>query len=839
MDQLTKTAPDESATPRFDFLAGGGEIGELLRNGNSANSPLGSPSEWSPSLKTLMATVLPVKAQIVLFWGPQYVALYNDAYAPSIGDKHPQALGRPAIENWAELWDDLEPLLRGVRETGETFAAKDRPFYIKRHGRGETVYFDVSYSAVREMDGSVGGVLCVVNETTQKVQFERRQAFLVELGQALPSITDPDKVEALVLRKLAAELNASRVFFAENLGDGKAFSAHRSYPPEPAGNAASHRYTSAQADVLLSGQPLLHQAYPGKPATLHVPVLCHGTLDAVLVIEHEPTHVFSNCEAHLAEETAKLAWEWINHARAEEALRVSSAQLSAMFDQASAGIAVCDDWTLTQVNDRYCEIVGRSREELLGQNLYDVGQSGETSKVASACERRLRRGQQFEGTSRYRQPDGTTVWVQNHVTPLLDGQRNITGTICVCVDISERMRAEAELRALNESLEDRVASMVAQREAAVAQLHEVHKMELVSQLTGGFAHDFNNLLTPIMASLELIRRRLPDERSNKLVDGALQAADRARILVARLLTFARRQKLKPQAVALGTLISDMRDLIQRSLGPMIEVVIDIPDDMPAVLIDPHQLELAILNLAVNARDAMVDGGRLKIVAQPNEQEDGAVNSLGGGQYVHLMVVDSGSGMDEETLHRCVEPFYSTKGVGKGTGLGLPMVQGLLVQSGGSFDIASEVGHGTRVSLWLPTTDAPAASDNNDIEEAVPRAPRPAHILLVDDENLARETTSLQLHDLGYEVTEANSAAAALNLVDAGLKPDVLVTDHIMANKPGVQLAQELRHRMPDLHVLIITGDANLTPLQIGNFEVLAKPFRRRDIAAHLAQLVSP
>ncbi|KIQ06072.1 MULTISPECIES: PAS domain-containing protein [Pseudomonas] len=839
MDQLTKTAPRDSAIERFDFLASGGKIGELLQSGNGMNSPLGSPAQWSPSLKTLMATVLPVKAQIALLWGPDYIALYNDAYAPTIGDKHPRALGRPAVESWTELWDDLEPLLHGVRETGETFAAKDRPFYIERHGRGETVYFDVSYSAVREADGSVGGVLCIVSETTERVQFERRQTFLLELGQALPSINDPDSVEALVLRRLTDELKASRVSFAQNQGDGTTFAVKQRYPTQHDGASGGEHYEASEIDLLRSGQPLLRPGDENQQAALHVPVVLHHALEAVLVIEHEYGHGCTDHEAQLAEETAKLAWAWITRAQAEAALRASSAQLSAMFDQASAGIAVCDDaWALVRVNDRYCEIVGRSREELLGQGLYDLGQPGETSRVASACERSLRRGQQFESTRPHNRPDGTTVWTQNHITPLLDEQRHVTGTICVCVDISERMRAEAELRALNEGLEDHVADMVAQREAAIAQLHEAHKMELVGQLTGGFAHDFNNLLTPIMASLELIRRRVPDERASKLVDGALQAADRARILVERLLTFARRQTLKPQAVSLATVIGEMRDLIQRSLGPTTEVCIDIPAEMPTVFIDPHQLELAILNLTVNARDAMLDGGRLKITAELDALADGTVESLSAGQYVHLRVEDSGSGMDEETLRRCIEPFYSTKDVGKGTGLGLPMVQGLLVQSGGGFDIVSQVGQGTRVSLWLPIADTPATRDTSSTEEDAPRAPRPTHVLLVDDENLVRDTTSLHLHDLGYEVTETCSAAAALKLIEGGLKPDVLVTDHVMANKTGAQLAQELRQSMPDLPVLIITGYASLTPTQISDFEVLAKPFRRRDIAIRLAQLVN-
>ncbi|WP_425272926.1 PAS domain-containing protein [Phytopseudomonas punonensis] len=835
---MTKPATDPAATERLGFLANGGKIGELLRSLDGNTSPLGAPSDWSPSLKTLMSTVLPVKAQIVLFWGPEYVALYNDAYAPTIGNKHPRALGRPAVENWFELWEDLEPLLRGVRETGETFAAKDRPFYIERHGRGEAVYFDVSYSAVPEADGSVGGILCVVNETTERVQFERRQAFLLELGQALPSITEPDQVEALVLRRLAEELNAPRVFFAENLD------ANLSPALQQSGAQATplQRYNAEQNALLLAGRPLIEQGTENSPAVaaLHAPVVRHGALDAVLVIEHDSDYEFSDFEVQLAQETAKLAWAWITHARAEVALRLSSTQLSAMFDQAGAGIAVCDaGMNLVRVNDHYCEIVGRSREQLIGQSLYELAESGESASVASACEYSLRNGRPFENTRCHSRPDGSVVWVQNHVTPLLDDQQRVAGTICVCVDISERVRAEVELRELNESLEDRVATMVAQREAAVAQLHEAHKMEMVGQLTGGIAHDFNNLLTPIMSSLELIRRRLPDERCAKLADGALQAADRARILVGRLLTFARRQTLKPQPVALCTLIRNMRDLIQRSLGPMIEVVIEIPERMPTVFIDPHQLELAVLNLAVNARDAMGESGRLRIVAELNELTGNDCPGLGAGQYARLVVSDSGCGMDDETLRRCAEPFYSTKGVGKGTGLGLSMVQGLLVQSGGGFAIDSTPGKGTRVSLWLPTTDAPVACENPEFDEEVPRAPRPTHILLVDDETLVRDTTSLQLHELGYEVTEVDCAAAALKLIDEGLRPDALVTDHIMENKTGAQLAQELRQRMPDLPVLIITGYANLTPSQISSFEVLAKPFRRRDLADRLAQLLSP
>ncbi|WJN61768.1 ATP-binding protein [Pseudomonas sp. SO81] len=417
-------------------------------------------------------------------------------------------------------------------------------------------------------------------------------------------------------------------------------------------------------------------------------------------------------------------------------------------------------------------------------------------------------------------------------------ERTLVGEVTQrCWAHIERARAEVKLRELNESLEERVALMVAEREATVAEHHEMRKMETIGQLTGGIAHDFNNLLTPIMGTLDLVRRRLDDQRSRELVDCALQASDRARTLVGRLLTFARRQTLKPRAVALDALVSDMRDLIVRSLGPMIEVAIDIPSQLPAVIVDPHQLELAILNLAVNARDAMDDGGRLEISATLDDVPSAAVRGLSAGRYARLTISDNGSGMSAETLKRCVDPFFSTKGIGKGTGLGLSMVQGLAAQSGGGLGIESEVGVGTRVSMWLPITASQAASEGDESADA-PQAPRPTRVLLVDDEDMVRQTVTMQLQDLGYQVTGAASAATALRLIDDGLAPDVLVTDHIMQDKTGAQLARELRQRIPSLPVLIISGYANLTPAQMRGFEVLAKPFRRSELAARLVQMLS-
>jgi PAS domain S-box-containing protein len=645
------------------------------------------------------------------------------------------------------------------------------------------------------------------------------------------------------------------VFYGEDNGDGVSFSVHRDHAQDVRSAAGVHRYRdfgNGLLAALRAGQTVARANIAGEAelsvgeaalcaeldlaAALYVPVVRLGALEATLFIHYRQPHAFADHELRLAQEAAQQAWASISHARAEAALRASSAQLSAMFDQASAGIAMCDrHWQFIRVNDRYCEIVGRPREALLGLRMQDITHPDDLTAQEPQRERNLDDGAPFEIIKRYARPDGTPVWVQNQITPLLDEQHNASGVLCVCMDISARVRAEAELRELNEGLEERVASMVTQREAAIAQLHEARKMETIGQLTGGIAHDFNNLLTPIMGTLELIRRRLNDERSRDLVDGALQAADRARILVGRLLTFARRQTLKPQVVELKALVNGMRELMERSIGPMIAVTVEIPQQLPAVVVDPHQLELAILNLAVNARDAMSDGGRLEISAALDEVAADQISGLSAGRYVCLKVGDSGSGMNEETLRRCVEPFFSTKGVGKGTGLGLSMVQGLAAQSGGGLAIASQAGLGTQVSIWLPITEGAATGEGSEPTDA-PLAPRPTRVLLVDDEEMVRHTTSLQLQDLGYEVSEAASAAAAFQLIDAGLVPDVLVTDHIMPDKTGAQLAQELRLRLPDLPVLIITGYSNLSPAQMHGFEVLAKPFRRAELAVRLSQL---
>ena len=410
-------------------------------------------------------------------------------------------------------------------------------------------------------------------------------------------------------------------------------------------------------------------------------------------------------------------------------------------------------------------------------------------------------------------------------------------------DVTVRRAAEIALQELNTSLEQRIADAVAeslrdQKKLAEAtqRMHEMAKLETLGQLTGGVAHDFNNLLTPIVGALDMLHRKHEgDERSSRLISGAMQASQRAATLVQRLLSFARRQHLELRTVDIGSLLEGMHDLLQRTIGPHIKVKVEIQPDLPPARIDPGQLELAILNLAVNARDAMPGGGLLWLSLDEAIEPEG--NGLEPGPYIRLAVRDSGVGMDESTLSRAVEPFFTTKGQGEGTGLGLSMVHGLAAQSGGALRVKSAVGKGTTCELWLP----PAEGEADDLatrEQRLASQPRRASILLVDDEELVRLATAEMLREMGHSVIAADSAAAALALVRADEKFDVLITDYLMPGMRGSELADEIRKWRPGTPALLLTGYAHLAKGEAVGLPRLAKPFREADLAREVARLLT-
>jgi signal transduction histidine kinase len=563
------------ASEKTEFLAGGGHMGALMTCHNWSASPLGHPARWTSGLKTTVGLLLRAEAQIVLFWGPEFIALYNDAYAPTIGDKHPRALGRPARENWTELWDDLEPLLEGVRDTGKTFSAKDRPFYIERHGFGETVYFDISYSAVLEEDGSAGGVLCIVSETTERV-------------------------------------------------------------------------------------------------------------------------------------------------RGAAALRES----------------------------------------------------------------------------------------------------------------------EARLRELNENLEQRIVERTRELEQAHNALRQAQKMEAVGQLTGGIAHDFNNLLQGITGNLDLIRRKPDDlDRVGRWAEAGLKAAERGARLAGQLLAFSRTQKLEITSIDVTSAVSGFADMLRRSIGPAIRIHMDLDTDGVCIQGDQLQLEMAVLNLALNARDAMPDGGDLVIATKARRLGDDP--QLPDGDYVELSVADSGQGMSAEVVEHAFEPFFTTKEVGKGTGLGLSQVYGTLRQSGGAARIESTPGSGTVVRLYLRRTDA--LPRQLDAQEVADKAQGPAAtILVVDDDPDVRAFLTESLDSLGYAAVTVEGGSAALKALER-ISPDVMILDFAMPEMNGAEVAKRIRQLRPDLPIIFASGYSETAAIRSvtgDRSRMLHKPFKVHELQAALGELLA-
>src|SRR5436305_523500 len=404
----------------------------------------------------------------------------------------------------------------------------------------------------------------------------------------------------------------------------------------------------------------------------------------------------------------------------------------------------------------------------------------------------------------------------------------------------ERRVAErtAELAQTNADLERRVEERTREREAALAQVHEMQKVESLGQLTGGVAHDFNNLLMAVLGNLELLRKFMPeDPKIRRLIDGAIQGAERGATLTKRMLAFARRQELTPETVGVPDLVEGMVEMLQRSLGPGIQITTDFEDGLPPTRVDPNQLELALLNLALNARDAMPLGGRLTISAHRERIGAGDVPGLQPCDSFCIAERDTGGGMEKVTLKRATEPFFTTKGAGRGTGLGLSMVDGLVAQSGGAMRITSQQGAGSTVELWLPVAEAEAIERPRPVAPQRVQESRCCRVLVIDDDPIVLAGTAAMLEDLGHTATEVDSAEQGLKILQSDASIDLVITDHAMPGMTGTELAKRIRRKWPELPVIIATGYAELPGELDPSVPRLSKPYRQQDLAAVVAQLV--
>jgi signal transduction histidine kinase len=393
----------------------------------------------------------------------------------------------------------------------------------------------------------------------------------------------------------------------------------------------------------------------------------------------------------------------------------------------------------------------------------------------------------------------------------------------------------AELESANRQL----ASQIAERERVETVLRQAQRLEAVGQLTSGVAHDFNNLLMVVLGNIRQMQKSLDDPAIQRRLKMMAQAAERGAQLTAQMLAFSRRQQLEPRAVDLNDTVRSMRDLLQATMGGSVRIETVLQPDLWPAMIDPTQIELVILNLAINARDAMEVGGTLTVetgnvtLGAPQRPEEPSA-----GDYVMVAVADTGSGMSPEVLAKVFEPFFTTKEVGKGSGLGLSQVFGLAKQSGGGVRIDSRPGEGASVQVFLPKATALPQADEPDAGDVAERAPKDLNVLLVDDDSAVREVTAGLLQDLGYHVIEAGSGGAALDLLDRQTQIDVLLVDFAMPGMNGAEVAREVHARRPGLPVLFVTGYADTEALAAaGDDGILRKPFVERDLAAKLRSAI--
>jgi PAS domain S-box-containing protein len=470
------------------------------------------------------------------------------------------------------------------------------------------------------------------------------------------------------------------------------------------------------------------------------------------------------------------------------------------------------------------------------------------SRVAAALQHSVSTGEDYAVEFRRTWSDGTTHWIDSRARLIRGADGMPQRLVGLSQDITERKQAEAALQESNERLErrvrertaqlqnahDQLLSQIAERERSEEQLRHMQKLESIGELTGGVAHDFNNLLTAVLGNLELLKKRIPASPAvDRLLDGALQGAHRGAALTQRLLAFARRQSLEPRPVDLATLVRGMTNLLRRSIGPAVDMEFDLPEGLPAVQVDANQIELALLNLAINARDAMPDGGKLAIRIHRCTTQD--TPDLAAGDYVCLVVTDTGVGMDAATVKRAIEPFFSTKEIGKGTGLGLSMVHGVALQLHGALHLLSEPGRGTTAELWLPVA-------TEQVVATPPEATRPpdatgATLLLVDDDFLINLSTKALLEDLGHTVIQAASGAKALEVLRTEKPIDLMITDYAMPGMTGLQLAEAARGLRPELPILLATGYADLPAGAVLDLPRLSKPYHQKQLAEQITALM--
>jgi PAS domain S-box-containing protein len=946
------------------------DVGALILARDWSDTSLGPIHAWSPGLCHALGLLLAAPVPMMLFWGREHIALYNDAYARAIGGRHPSSLGGKASERWAHIWDQMGPALTQVFASGEALSRRDQAMMVTRSGVSVETFFDISFSAVREEDGAIGGVLAIVYETTERVRATRaataERARLSQMFEQAPSfmalLREPDHVIELA--------NAGY----QQLVDNRAITGMPIAEALP--EIAEQGFITLLDEVVETGEPYRGYAVPvtlrhpdgseGRHLLdfVYQPVFdAEGEVSGIFVegidvterVEVQEKLALSENALRLAVDVAEigtwdydpiadvLAWDdrtramfgispgepstiqdfydglhpedleptkraflsaldpaerttydveyrtigkedgnvrWIAakgrglfdlqgrctraigtalnitaRKLAQEAMRESEQRFRTIADSAPALIWLCDEsGELVFANRWHEETFGRSTGELLGGGWQGILHADDVESFCRDFDEAFANRVAFSRDVRVVDRHGKTRWLHSEARPR-HAEGRFVGYVGCDVDITEVHRVSealergiaertGELAATNRQL----STQIEERERVEATLRQMQRLEAIGQLTSGVAHDFNNLLTVVLGNVDMIERAAPDgplnERSIKRLAYIRAAAERGATLTAQLLAFSRRQRLEARPVDLNETVVGMRDLMQSSMSGSVRMETSLQSDLWSAMVDPTQIELIILNLAINARDAMEVGGALTVatgnavLGAPVHPEEPAP-----GDYVMIAVSDSGTGMTPEVRAKAFEPFFTTKAVGKGSGLGLAQVFGFAKQSGGGVAIETEVGLGTTVRVYLPraierrTLPRPA---NQPSPAERPASAVGTHILLVDDDDPVREVTSNMLRAMGAEVVERGSGMTALELIESGAEAfDLMVVDFAMPGMNGAELVAAVHARQPRLPALFVTGYADLTAIAgVSAEQIVQKPFRGDELQRKIARLLA-
>ncbi|MFH6781342.1 MULTISPECIES: PAS domain-containing protein [Methylobacterium] len=803
----------------FSFLPAGGLTGAEIRARDWSATPLGPPQAWPPALRHALSLMLACPTAMFLAWGPDLHCFYNDAYRPMLGYRLETALGRPFREVWASIWDEIGPLVDATL-AGESQTLTDVMLDLSREGVPERGWWTFTYSPVLDDDGRINGLFCVTSETTDRVlgeaalrESEDHFRHTVELNPQVPWTCDPDgNVTSYSNRWLELTGQAA----GEPDGSGWAKALHPDDLPAT---------MTAFAASLSSGDPvdvdyriviartseyrwMRARAWPRRNESGGI-VRWYGVVEDV----HD---------RKLAEDALREANETLER-RAEAALAQRKLWAD-VFETTGALVAALDrDYRFLAVNrayaDAFAAIYGvRPR---IGDNLLDLLQGRpEHLAAARAAWSRALSGEEFTRVEEFGDPGRRRTLYESRFTTLKDATGRRIGAFQYAHDVTERLHSQERLARAEEAL------------------RHAQKMEAVGQLTGGVAHDFNNLLTIIRSSVEFLRRpNLPEERRTRYLEAVADTVDRAAKLTSQLLAFARRQPLQPEVFDAGARIGDIAQMLNAVTGARIRIATEVPDAPCHVRVDPSQFETALVNLAVNARDAMGGEGTLSLRLSRREALPSIRGHAGaGGAFVAVSVVDEGAGIPPELLTRIFEPFFTTKEVGKGTGLGLSQVIGFAKQSGGDVDVASEVDRGTTFTLYLPHVDPPRQVEKTrDTIAEENLGERTLRVLVVEDNLVVGRFCTQLLEDLGHTTVWAHHAEAALAEMErAPFRFDAVFSDVVMPGMGGVELARKLRSQHPTLPVILTTGYSDVLARDDAHgFDLVRKPYSAEQVAQAL------